>query len=432
MPDRVSSKRSKVLRHSVVFPLRALFKGVRLPPGNLRPRQGRIDSDQHFFLKRARELGPIFKLMLNGNYTTCVVGHERSARLVSAHNEHLPGRVIDLRGLFPVGALRGMSGDPHKRYRRVFLHAVRSARLPAHADAIAEDMRHCLSALATPAAHSGDELRDRLRTLSSSIMLRLLFGLSPDSPEFRGLESAYRRFGPQAPVYRIEDEHAQAFATITALIRARAEEIRAGAGGPPSFLRSMVESDELDDTALGNLAYMFEPSHFDLYSLWHWILCHLGLNPAIPASYRTRGDTTARHAYAEAIVQETLRMEQSELLYRHVTADIVFEGFLIPRDTTLRVCIWEGHKDGDVFTQPFTFDPDRFVGRSHGLEHYAPFGLGQRHCLGANLVLGLSTMFVQTLLERYDVQVAADGTPHRGAYHWQPSPELAIRLVAVR
>jgi cytochrome P450 len=409
-----------------------VFKGVRLPPGDLRSRQQQIDADQHFFLERARELGPIFKLALNGSYTTCVVGHELGARLVSTHDRHLPGVTIDLRDLFPGGQLRGMSGDAHKRYRRVFLRAARSVRLSAHMDAIAADMRGCLDALATSAAHTGDDLRDRLRTLTSGVMLRLLFGLSRSSPGSHELESAYRRFGPQEPVYRIQREHAQAFAAIMARLRARAEEIRAGAGGPPSFLHSMVEAGELDDTALGNLAYLFESSHFDLYSLWHWILGHLGANPAIQASYRTRGDAAARRAYAEAIVRETLRLEQSEVLYRQVTADIVFEGFLIPRDTMLRICIWEGHKDGDVFAQPFRFDPDRFVGHEYGPEHYAPFGLGPRHCPGASLVLGLSTLFVETLLETYDVQVAADGTSHRGAYHWQPSRELAIRLVASR
>ena len=59
----------------------------------------------------------------------------------------------------------------------------------------------------------------------------------------------------------------------------------------------MVESGELDDTALGNLAYMFESSHFDLYSLWHWILSYLGgnfflVNADRTTSRATRSDTT--------------------------------------------------------------------------------------------------------------------------------------------
>ena len=41
----------------------------------------------------------------------------------------------------------------------------------------------------------------------------------------------------------------------------------------------MVERNELDETALGNLIYMFEGSHFDLYSLWRWIVKHLVSNP---------------------------------------------------------------------------------------------------------------------------------------------------------
>jgi cytochrome P450 len=261
-------------------------------------------------------------------------------------------------------------------------------------------------------------------------MFGVLFGLREGSPGFGELEASYRRFGPTAPVNPIEDENARAFAEITAALRQIAREMRRDPSGshPPCFLRWFVESGELDETLLGNLAYVFEASHFDLYSLWHWVLTFLATHPEISSMFAEQPDATARRQYAEAIVLETLRMEQSEMLHRFVTSDIVFDGFLIPAGTRLRVCLWEGHKDPAAFRDPFTFDPSRFVGQRHGREKFAPFGLGQHHCVGANLVVELSTMFVEALLGGYVLVATGDGPAHRGPHHWQPNSGCAIRL----
>jgi len=282
-----------------------------------------------------------------------------------------------------------------------------------------------------PRPIAGPELRDRLRRLTTEIMLRLIYGLTPESPAYATLEASYRRFGPEAPATKLGDEQLDAFAEIRRVFTERARDLANGASAsaPPCFLGHLVRSGEVDATALGNLAYLFEPSHFDLYSLWHWMLKLLGGRADLHAAYRSSTGEEQRR-YAEAIVLETLRMEQSELLYRRVTADVVFEGFLLPRDTLLRVLIWEGHKDAAVFPNPFTFEPERFLQGKPGLDTYAPFGLGRRHCLGAPLVLGLSTMFVQALLDDHDVVASDDGPPRKNPYHWEPNPALAIQLAA--
>src|SRR5262245_27225491 len=351
------------LRYSVAFPLRARRRGARIPPGWLGHLQERIDSDPRFFLERSRALGPVFKVILNGNYTTCVLGHERGARLIGMHEDKLPGVTVDLAPLFPIGALRGMSGDIHRRYRRLFLHAIQATPFAVHRDALESVVRERLRELASEDRPiTGPELRNRLRSLTTEIMLRLIYGLTPESPEYATLEASYRRFGPEAPATKLGDEQLDAFAEIRRVFTARARELSNGAAAtaPPCFLGHLVRSGEVDATALGNLAYLFEPSHFDLYSLWHWMLKLLGGRADLHAAYRSRTGEEQRR-YAEAVVLETLRMEQSELLYRRVTADVVFDGYLLPRDTLLRVLIWEGHKDENVFPNPFAFEPERFL-----------------------------------------------------------------------
>src|SRR6185312_1898549 len=75
--------------------LRAASRFCRLPPGRLDPLDRAMDLDQLFFAKRAETLGPIFKLICRGRYTTCLIGHDRARELLLAHEDVLPGGTID-------------------------------------------------------------------------------------------------------------------------------------------------------------------------------------------------------------------------------------------------------------------------------------------------------------------------------------------------
>jgi len=112
--------RHEVKRHLAMIKLygplllRAASRFCRLPPGRLEPLDRAMDLDQLYFAKRAEALGPIFKLICRGRYTTCLVGHDRARELLLAHEDVLPGGTIELRGLFSKGAVRAMSGDDHR------------------------------------------------------------------------------------------------------------------------------------------------------------------------------------------------------------------------------------------------------------------------------------------------------------------------------
>ncbi len=65
--------------------------------------------------------------------------------------------------------------------------------------------------------------------------------------------------------------------------------------------------------------------------------------------------------------------------------------------------------------------------RSYAIEEFAPFGLDGYRCIGADLVVGLSTVFVEELVAACDsLTVIEDGPPVFGEYHWEPSPRFQI------
>ncbi len=167
----------------------------------------------------------------------------------------------------------------------------------------------------------------------------------------RNFKRHYQRFGPDAPPHAVEAAQREAFADIRTCIDGLRREIIAGSATSPSVLKHLVETKSDDDTALGNLIFLFEPSHFDVYSLWHWLLYYLAKNNHVAdrIAEALAADRVEADKLVSAAILETLRLNQSEVLYRQAADDIVFDGQFMPKGEVVRVCLWEGHKDEGAF-----------------------------------------------------------------------------------
>ena len=402
----------------------------RLPPGSLTGSRKGLRTDQKYLLKKGRELGSVFKVLgFNAAVYTCIIGHRTARDLFLRNEEHLHGMTVDLSGLFPQGFLRQMQGDTHQRYRRAFLEPFQAAQIPLWLGRRVLDRFDSAAPSGEPLSRR--ELRDILRGIAADCMLAVLFGVDPGSERSAVLQAAYDSFGYDPPV-RIGRQQEAAFVAIKAEISRMISEIQSGSdvASSQSVLKHLVHTRCLDETAIGNLIYMFVLGHCDLFFLWHWITKYIAENPTIIARIRSDVATsdTQYGVWAEAIVFETLRLNQSEALYRLVEKDIELDGYLIPRGSIVRACLWEGHKDPDVFADPHSFQPARFVGRKYPAHQFAPFGLDKHLCLAANLTIRLSAVLVEQLIKEFDLVVAADGEPIllHPVTHWEPSPKLRI------
>lgn len=416
------------LRHA----LSARARASKLPPGRLDRFDRGMDFDRHYVLKSARKYGPIFKAWWHGRYTTCVVGHSRARRLLAENEDLLVPRSIDLQPLFPVGWIRSMRGASHRDYRRLFIQALEAVSITAYEGEFRRIIRTNLEAISRlqPEDHQG--IREALRSATSVIMLQVLFGVAPGSKMSGELLGLYRRFGPDHPPDRIHEQNGQAYIEIAHHIERLATSVGATEQSEaPSVLRHLIESGTIDRTVLGNLIYMFEPAYFDVYSLWHWILWHIAGHERVAeriAAALSRKSPDADDLIRAAIL-ETLRLAQSEVLYREAHSDITFEGLFIPKESIVRVCLWEGHKDPTVFPKPFEYRPDRFMGCQFAINQFAPFGLDKHRCIGAELTLALSALFIKELVENFDCTLTGPQDPRLGAYHWEPNPSARISLL---
>jgi cytochrome P450 len=413
--------------------LRAKARSASLPPGKLDPLDRSMDADQRFVLKSSAKWGPVFKSWWHGGYTTCVVGHARGRRLLAENEDRLVPKSIDLSGLFPVGWIRTMRGGEHQHHRRLMIQALGAVAVSDYERDLQAVVHDGLSTLVRehenlPSRH---DIREALREIVSTAMLRVLFGVAPSSVVHLELKHHYQRFGPGAPPHAVGAEQQKAFVAIRSLVdRLRCEIAKGSADTPSSLLKYLVDTKSDDDTALGNLIFMFEPAHFDVYSLWHWLLYYLAKNNDVAnrIAETMLTDRVAADALIRATILETLRLDQSEVLYREAKEDIVFDRQFMPKGRVVRVCLWEGHKDEATFADPFAFRPERFLGQDFGLDHFAPFGMDKHRCVGADLTMALSAIFVVELCRQFSCGLIADGPPMLGAFHWEPAADSLISL----
>ncbi|MCY7302698.1 MAG: cytochrome P450 [Thermoleophilia bacterium] len=121
---------------------------------------------------------------------------------------------------------------------------------------------------------------------------------------------------------------------------------------------------------------------------------------------------------ATAAVLETLRLAQSEYVYRSVEEPIGVDGFVIPAGWLLRICVAESHLLDPHFVDPLRFDPGRHVRSRTARSEFSPFGLDAHSCLGARLTLELGRSLVEAFAD-YVPTVEASERPSRGNRHWR-------------
>jgi len=408
---------------------RAFWMRRPLPPGDLIEIERAERTDRRLLIQRASRYGPVWKGLAEGRLLVCVVGLPLGRRLLKAHAADLHPVTLQLQSLFPLGFLRQMEGEAHRQVRRAIVRGINALDLRgAEADlkVVAATGLQPLWQAGASARPSAAQYAAVLSAIASGMLLRVFFGAAPGSAAFERLMQGYARLGPHGLLWNIGEKQAQAFAALRDELRAQAaaHQRSADAQFGRGLFAQLLDAGPVDDTLLGNLIYMVEMGRYDLRGLLRWISKYAAENPA----WLERIAADADDSVAEAFVLETLRMDQSERLMRRVRRDIVFDGFLIPTGSMLRVCMWEAHKSEDAFSRPFEFDPSRFCANAPNSDQFSPFGLDHHQCPFASTSILLARQFLQVLARECRLRPLGGGAAVRGAYHWEPAPDFALQL----
>ncbi|WP_406689838.1 cytochrome P450 [Saccharopolyspora sp. ID03-671] len=139
--------------------------------------------------------------------------------------------------------------------------------------------------------------------------------------------------------------------------------------------------------------------------------------------------------YVEATIHESMRVRPViPMLGRRVKADWRFGDAVVPAGTRVLIGVLSLHHRDDLYADPFTFDPDRFVGVKPGSSTWIPFGGGDRRCLGATLAMEEMRILTAEIARRTDLKAvsqAAERPVHRNVT-MIPGRGGAVEITSVR
>lgn len=386
-------------------------------------------------LRQSQEVGPIFKTLIWGELCICMVGLPLCQRFLKENDDRVVPQTMELRPLVPKGFMRQMEGETHKHYRKALMNALSSAVMTINMEQHKQTVLNGLEGYFTEQDDTPNK-RDLLVTwmnkIASGLLLQVFFGARFDSETFNHLLHLYYKLGPNGLVWNIGEKETEAFENIRRYLREQLNQSDASSNDwlPESILAKMHAVGEVDDALLGNLIYMVEMGRYDMYTLFRWLIMFSSENADLLAKIAVEPDELSNSdtSITKAFVLEALRMEQSGRLLRDVKEDIEFEGFLIPKHATVRLCLWESHKEPTTFTYPFDFNPKRFLENKFSINQFAPFGIGKHLCPLGDVANRMSTLLLKTLAKNYSIQPTSSGPAIRGMYHWEPAYSFAAQL----
>lgn len=290
----------------------------------------------------------------------------------------------------------------HMRERKLMLPPFHGERMRVWKDEI-----EALAADAVAAWPEGRELAllPEMRRLTLEIILRVVFGLDEVErlDQFRRLLQAMLDFSdnlfallpwfrtdrfawtPWSRFLRLREEADQA---IFAEIARRRE---SGVDGRTDVFSLLLEARREDGSPLTDrelrdeLMTLLVAGHETTATSLAWCFDLLLHNPEKLA--KLRADLAGGGVdYLDAVIKETMRIRPViAVIGRRLTRDWELGGYRVPAGVSVEPHIWLIHHREDIYPEPETFLPERFLeGPQPDAASYLPFGGGVRRCLGAS------------------------------------------------
>lgn len=356
-----------------------------------------------FFAGAQRRHGDLFTVRVLGE-TLVMVADPAAVAEVFAQG---PDRVnsgeanLLLRALIGTRNVLLLDGEPHLHRRRLVLPAFHGERMRAYESLIREAAR--AQVRDWPLGRPAPAL-PRLQRLTFGVIMESVFGPERD-PEVVELSAAmgeiltwvagmrraltFAALGPdrleRLPTFRRAARRLDA-ALLAQIARRRADP--ALAERPDILSTLLLARDEhgegLSDVELRDeVVTLLVAGHETTATMLGWALHHL----ARDAESQERVAAEAggeEHPYTEAAIAETLRLRPPvPLVVRRLRGPAEIAGRSFPAGTTLAPCSLLVHRRPDLYPDPWTFSPERFLGRRPAAPEWFPFGGSVRRCLGA-------------------------------------------------
>jgi cytochrome P450 len=213
------------------------------------------------------------------------------------------------------------------------------------------------------------------------------------------------RTGPRSPWTRLAAARRDADALIYDEIRRRRADPEDRDDIFSLLLAARDENGErLSDHELRDeLMTLLMAGHETTATALAWTLERVVRHPEVLARLRAEPDGD----YLDAVIKETLRLRPVvPAVARALQVPMEFGGWRLPAGVHIAPSIYLLHRRPDIYPQPTTFRPERFLDKPPGTYEWIPFGGGTRRCLGASFALFEMNTVLATVLRDVTLQPA--------------------------
>ena len=340
---------------------------------------------------------------------------------------------------FGPNSLLFLDGARHRRERRLLMPPFHGERLRLHGEMICKIADRSIDAW--PSGRSFP-VHPRLQDITLEVILRVVFGVADEARLLR-LRTALVDVlalmdvgNPLRPV-RAWWSLGRVRRDIQGLLHGEIRRCRAEGPEERTDVLSMLiaardenglpmRDEEVRDELFTLLVAGHETTATSLAWVIHRLLKHphvlemaraevasvIGNGPCPPAP---TPEQIARLTYLDAVIKETARLHPViPIVVRQLETDHAVGSVQLPAGCVAAPCIYLAHRRPDLWTEPDSFDPGRFLGTRPDPYAFFPFGGGVRHCLGA----AFATCEMKIVLARLLARVTL-----------RPAPGYALRVV---
>src|SRR3954451_23189582 len=311
----------------------------------------------------------------------------------------------------------------HLSQRRLMLPAFHGEKMQRLSDLVTEVTEREVMAWPTG---SQVALHPRLQALTLEVILRAVFGMDP-GPRLDGLRAALTRIldfatRPMTLVPYLQKElggHGRwaRFVELRresdALVYELIEERRSTGGHDGDDVMAMLLAARHEDGSpmsakelRDELMTLLVAGHETTASSLAFGMNLLARNPRVVDELRAEDDD-----YLTATIYEIMRARPvlPNAAPRLVKQPVTIGDWDYEPGVCLLANSYLVHHDPEIYPDPYTFQPERFLDEGPGTYTWIPFRGGRRRCLGASFALLEMKTVLREVLRRYDLEPGVDG-----------------------
>ena len=336
-------------------------------------------------------------------------------QIFTASPEHaLAGRAnVVLKPILGENSILLLDGARHKRERKLLMPPFHGERMRLYGDIMREIADRSID---TWPIEQPFPIHERMQAITLDIILRTVFGVDEGSllQKLRSFLIEFLRLVGSSPLLLIRwlqinlgpltswQRVGKLSREIdTVLYEQIAQRKAAAQNGRTDIMAMLIEARDEDGRPMSDqelrdeMITMLLAGHETTATSLSWVVHRLLQNPAVLEKVRAErqrviGDGPIQTEYVseleylDATIKETARLSPIiPAVVRYLEQPTQIGAYEIPADCVAAPCIYLTHRRPELWPEPETFNPERFVGKRVDPYTFFPFGGGVRHCLGA-------------------------------------------------